>query len=179
MGTGSGDGKDGSAHNELKSFSRGKGFAASLLILGVFFLVFHSGAPKVAYVSTGKLMIGFSEANVIDKELKVEDDAWRAQLKSLEDSLHGQMDKMSKDYNKASTAQKKEMQDMLSARNQQMNNFRQANMQKMEEEREKKMQSVFDKVNVFLKEYREEARVFDHLRHRVGREHRVRRRSAV
>jgi Skp family chaperone for outer membrane proteins len=60
---------------------------------------------------------------------------------------------MSKEYNVATPAKKKELQDMLSARNQQVNNFREANVQKTEQLRETKMQAVFDKVNVFLKEY--------------------------
>lgn len=44
-------------------------------------------------------MVGFSEANNIEKELKEEDDKWPAQLKSFQDSLQLQIDKMSKEYN--------------------------------------------------------------------------------
>jgi hypothetical protein len=80
--------------------------------------------PHIAYVDTGKLMVGFSKANNVDKEVKVEDDAWHAQLKVLADSLNTQMMTMSKEYNTAPPAKKKELQDMLSARNQQINNFK-------------------------------------------------------
>jgi Skp family chaperone for outer membrane proteins len=110
-------------------------------------------APKVAYINTGKLMVGFSESAKIEKELKAEDDRWQAQYKALSDSLQAQIDKMSKEYNAASTAKKKELQDMLSARNQQVNNFKQANLRRMDELKQKKLQTVFDKANVFLSEY--------------------------
>jgi outer membrane protein len=109
--------------------------------------------PRIAYVNTGKLMIGFSESNKVEKELKAEDDKWQAQLKQLQDSLQGVINTMSKEYDKAPPAKKKELQDMLSARNQQVNNFKQANMRKMDEMRQKKMQGVFDKANVYINEY--------------------------
>ncbi len=44
---------------------------------------FYFLTPRIAYVDTGKLMVGFSEANNVDKEVKLEDDAWHAQLRSL------------------------------------------------------------------------------------------------
>jgi hypothetical protein len=44
-------------------------------------------SPKIAYIDTGKLMVGFSEANKVEKVVKVEDDKWQAQLKVLQDSL--------------------------------------------------------------------------------------------
>jgi Skp family chaperone for outer membrane proteins len=109
--------------------------------------------PRIAYVNTGKLMIGFSESAKVEKEIKVEDDQWQGQLKQLQDSLQGTINNMSKEYNSATPAKKKEMQDMLSARNQQVNNFKQANMRRIDDLRQKKMQGVFDKVNVYLGEY--------------------------
>jgi outer membrane protein len=109
--------------------------------------------PRIAYVSTGKLMIGFSEASKVENELKVEGDKWQAQLKSLQDSLQTTINNMSKEYNTATPAKKKELQDMLSARNQQVNNFRQANIRKMEDLKQKKMQGVYDKANVYISEY--------------------------
>jgi Skp family chaperone for outer membrane proteins len=123
------------------------------LSIAAFFFLSHLFSPRIAYINTGKLMVGFSEANNIEKEIKAEDDKWQAQLKALQDSLQSQIDKMSKEYNTATPVKKKELQDMLSARNQQVNNFRQANIRKMEELRQKKMQTVFDKANVFMTEY--------------------------
>lgn len=109
--------------------------------------------PRIAYINTGKLLVGFSEASKVESELKVEDDKWQAQYKALNDSLQAQINKMSKEYNTATSAKKKELQDMLSARNQQVNNFRQANMRNMDMLRQKMMQTVFDKANVYLAEY--------------------------
>jgi outer membrane protein len=109
--------------------------------------------PRIAYVNTGKLMVGFAESNKVEKEIKAEDDKWQAQYKQLKDSLEAAVKTMSKDYNSAIPAKKKEMQDMLSARNQEVNNYKQVNTRKMEELRQKKMQGVFEKVNVYLGEY--------------------------
>jgi outer membrane protein len=109
--------------------------------------------PKIAYVNTGKLLVGFSEAAKTENEIKAEDDKWQAQLKQLQDSLQATINAMSKDYDKSTITKKKEFQDLLSARNQQVNNFRQANIKKIEELRQKKMQGVFDKVNVYMGEY--------------------------
>jgi Skp family chaperone for outer membrane proteins len=80
-------------------------------IINYFFLT-----TRIAYVNTGKLMVGFSEANKVEREIKAEDDKWQAQLKILQDSLQAQIDRMSKEYDRAPVAKKKELQDMLSAR---------------------------------------------------------------
>ena len=109
--------------------------------------------PKIAYVDTSKLMVGFSEAAEVERELNAEDKKWREQLKELEDSLQASIDRMSKEYERAGAAKKKALQDGLSARNQQINNFRRANMRKMEKLRSTKMKSVMDKANVYLTEY--------------------------
>jgi outer membrane protein len=110
-------------------------------------------SPKIAYVNTGKLMVGFSEASKIEKELKTEEDKWRAEAKTIEDSLQKTVNTMSSEYNKASAAKQKEMQDMLSARNQQLNNFKQANMRRIEKMRNEKMQGVYEKANIYFAEY--------------------------
>jgi outer membrane protein len=109
--------------------------------------------PKLAYVNTGKLIVGFSEAAKVEKELKAEDEKWRGQLKILQDSLQAAINLMSKEYDKASVGRKKELQDFLSAQNQQVNNFQQANMAKIEEMRQKKMGSIFEKANVYMAEF--------------------------
>lgn len=130
------------------------GFATTVILLIAYALVDHIFlTPKIAFVDTGKLLVGFSEAAKVEKEIKTEDDKWQAQLKILQDSLQSTINLMSKNYDNAPVAKKKEFQDQLSARNQQINNFRQANLKKMEELRQKKMQGVFEKVNLFVAEY--------------------------
>jgi outer membrane protein len=121
--------------------------------LAISFGVFFWKTPRIAYVNTSKLMIGFSEAAKIDHEIKAEEDKIQAQLKLLQDTLQGTVDNMSKTYDNAPPAKKKELQDLLSARNQQINNFRQASTRRMDELRQKNMQGVIDKINVFLGEY--------------------------
>ncbi|MGA3050455.1 MAG: hypothetical protein ABSE00_00845 [Chitinispirillaceae bacterium] len=59
----------------------------SLAIAGALFFMVGAKSPKIAYIDTGKLMVGFSEANKVEKVVKVEDDKWQAQLKVLQDSL--------------------------------------------------------------------------------------------
>lgn len=127
---------------------------ATVALLLIYGLVDHFLlTPKIAYVNTGKLMVGFSQASKIESDLKTEDEKWQKQYKVLQDSLQSDMNKMSKEYNAATTAHKKELQDMLSARNQQVNNFKQANARRMDELKQKSMQSVFEKANVYLAEY--------------------------
>jgi outer membrane protein len=138
-----------------KTFSP-KSLFVSCFILSVLFGVlanYFFFTPRIAYINTGKLLIGFSESNKLEKELKAENDKWQTQLKELEDSIQTQVNAMSKEYNGAAPARKKELQDMLSAKNQQANNFRQANARRMDEMRQKKMQTVFDKANIFIAEY--------------------------
>jgi Skp family chaperone for outer membrane proteins len=109
--------------------------------------------PRIAFVNTAKLMVGFSEAAKAEKDIKTEEDKWQGQYKLLQDSVQAEIALISKEYDKASAARKKEMQDMLAARNQQANNYRQASLKKMEEVKAMKMKSVFEKVNVFLAEF--------------------------
>lgn len=108
---------------------------------------------KIAYVETSRLMVGFSESNNVQKQLKAENDKWQAQLKTLQDSLQAMINTMSKEYDSAKPARQKELQDMLSARNQQINNFKLANEKKMAQLEQEKLKGVIDKVNVYIAEY--------------------------
>lgn len=128
--------------------------STALVIIAVYAVINQKYlTPRIAYVNTGKLLVGFAETNNIEKEIKVEEDKWQAQYKLLQDSLEATIKGMTKEYNDAAPAKKKEMQDMLSARNQEVNNFKQVNVRKIEELRQKKMQGNFEKINVYLAEY--------------------------
>jgi Skp family chaperone for outer membrane proteins len=83
--------------------------------------------PKIAYVDTSKLMLGFSEANKVEREIKAEDDKWKDKLKTMQDSLKASIDTMSKYYDISKPAQKKALQDNLSALNQRVNSLRRLN----------------------------------------------------
>lgn len=109
--------------------------------------------PRIAYVNTGKLMVGFSESAKVEKEIAAEEEKWQADLKEMEKKLKAAVDSMSVQFDTASAAKKKELQDMLSARNQQINNFRQVNMRRMDEMKKKKMSTVIDKINVYTTEF--------------------------
>ena len=92
---------------------------------------FISPPPKIAYVDTAKLMVGFNEAARIDRELKEKDDKWKKQLKELKDSLAAHIDLMGKEYDNANLKRKKDLQTMLTIHNQNVNNFREANQKKI------------------------------------------------
>ncbi len=109
--------------------------------------------PRLAFVDTNKMLVGFREAAAVEKELKKRDDVWRRKAEVLEDSAKALMDRMSKEYDAASAARKRELQDMLAARNKELANFTQANMRQMEKMKQRKMQPVVDKVNLYLNEY--------------------------
>lgn len=131
---------------------------SSLLTILILIILVLTGyhiffTPRIAYVDTSKLLVGFSEAARAENELKVENDKWQKQQKALEDSLQAAVNSMSKEYNSAKPARQKELQDLLSARNQQINNFRQANLKKMEKLRQEKMKNVYEKANLFMAEY--------------------------
>ena len=109
--------------------------------------------PKIAYVDTGRLMVAFSEASKVEKELKTDDAKWREQLKVLQDSLRSAIDTMSKYFDGATSTRKKELQDNLSGWNQRVNNFRSANEKRMQGLQAEKMKGVIEKANVYIKEY--------------------------
>ena len=85
-------------------------------------------SPKIAYVDTGKLMVGFNEANKVDRELKEVEKEWKDKLKILKDSLAAHVELMNKEYDKSPLKRKKDLQTQLTIQNQQINNFREANM---------------------------------------------------
>ncbi len=70
----------------------------SLTIAGTFFFLSGLSSPHIAYIDTGKLIVGFSEADNVERAVKVEDDKWQVSLKVLQDSLQAQVDRMSKEY---------------------------------------------------------------------------------
>jgi Skp family chaperone for outer membrane proteins len=106
-----------------------------------------------AFVDTQRLLTGFKEAHKVNKEIQVEDEKWRKDLKAIEDSLKAHMDYMSAHYDASDAKKKKEMQDELSLRNQQMNNFERMNMKRVQELTDKKMAGVYEKINTFMKEF--------------------------
>jgi len=53
--------------------------------------------PKIAYVDTAKIMVGFNEAARVQRFLQEEDDKWKKQLKELQDSLASHVDVMTKE----------------------------------------------------------------------------------
>ena len=59
----------------------------SLVIAGTLFFALGSKSAKIAYIDTGKLLVGFSEADNVERAVKVEDDKWQVELKILQDSL--------------------------------------------------------------------------------------------
>ena len=118
------------------------------VVIGHYFLT-----PKIAYVNTGKVMVGFSDAAKVEKELSAEEEKWQKQLQEMEKELKAAVDSMSLEFNSAPAARKKELQDMLSARNQQINNFKQVNNRRMNELKAKKMKTVIDKINVYTAEF--------------------------
>jgi Skp family chaperone for outer membrane proteins len=126
---------------------------ALFLSIAAIFVHSYFFIPRIAYVDTNKLMIGFSEANRVEKELKAEDDKWRGQLKMIKDSVQASIDIMSKEFNTAKPDRRKELEDNLSAWNQRANNFRQANMEKMEKLKAEKIGTVYQKINVFMAEF--------------------------
>lgn len=114
---------------------------------------FYFAPPKIAYIDSSKLIIGFSEAAKVEKTIKGENEKWQKQLKELEDSLQASVTTMTKEYNGAKAARKKELQDMLSARNQEINNFRQANMRNIEKMQKSEMTAIYSKANLYIAEY--------------------------
>src|SRR6185369_7675715 len=59
------------------------------------------GARKIAFVDTQRLMTTFKEANKVNKELEAADGKWKADLKSMEDSLKAYMDTMTVKFDAA------------------------------------------------------------------------------
>ena len=57
---------------------------------------FLKPSPRIAYVDTAKLMVGFSEASRVQNELQAEDEKWRKQLGVLQDSVQAAVDTMSR-----------------------------------------------------------------------------------
>jgi outer membrane protein len=108
---------------------------------------------RIAFVDTGRLMTGFTEAHKVNKEIKADDEKWRANLKVMEDSLQSFMDTMTVRFDAADVKTKRALQDELASRNQQINNYTAAQGRKMEEAAGKRMATVYEKINSFMKEY--------------------------
>jgi len=96
-----------------------------MMVLAVVFSVvicrYLLPVPKIAYVDTGKLMVGFNEAAKVDRELQEVEKEWQSKIKILNDSLAAQVEKVSKEFDNASLQRKQELQTQLSILNQQVN----------------------------------------------------------
>jgi Skp family chaperone for outer membrane proteins len=110
-------------------------------------------SKRIAFVDTARLMTGFKEANKVNKEIQAEDETWKKDLKAIDDSLKAFMDTMTVKYDRADLKTKKEMQEELEVKNQQRNNFERQQIKRMQDLTQKKMATVYDKINVLMKEY--------------------------
>jgi Skp family chaperone for outer membrane proteins len=124
-----------------------------IIIIGYALVNYLFLTPRIAYVESSRLTIGFAEAAKVDRELQAADKEWRDKLKLLQDSLAVFIQTMAVEYDKSSAAKKRELQDLLSAKNQQINNFRDANVKKIQSMQAERMKSVFDKANIYIDEY--------------------------
>jgi outer membrane protein len=109
--------------------------------------------PKIAYVDTSKLLVGFSSSAKVAEEMKAEEDIFQKKLKMIQDSIKSIVESMSVEYNTAKVNRKKELQSMLSAENQRYNNYEYAETKRLAELNNKKLQSAMDKANIFVQEY--------------------------
>jgi outer membrane protein len=131
---------------------------AIVLILGsvaiiVSLLSWFTLKPQYSFVDTQRLLLGFKEANTIDKSIAESEKVWRSDMKRMEDTIMAFMDLMNKEYNTASKSKKYEYQQELSTLNQQLNNFRDINMRQSQKKRAELMDGVFQKINVYMAEY--------------------------
>jgi outer membrane protein len=115
--------------------------------------LFQGNARQIAFVDTQRLMTGFKEAHKVNKELEAEDGKWKADFKSMEDSLKTYMETMTAKFDAADVKTKRQMQDELAMRNQQINNFQRYHTKRMQDMTQEKMQGVYAKINAFMKEY--------------------------
>lgn len=128
-------------------------FLCVSVLLSALALFFSIKQPKIAYVNTSKLVVGFAESAQAERAVKAEEEKLQANLKMLEDSVKAKVELMSKDYNSATAARKKELQDLLTAENQRYNNYKYAGYKQLDELRAKKLQAAMDKANVYMQEY--------------------------
>lgn len=124
-----------------------------LLVNVIILFSIISKQPKISYINSARLSVGFSEAALVDKKLKVEEEKVKEQLKTLKDSVKTLMNVMSKEYDNAKPARKRELQDLLEAANKRVGNFTYANRKRLEKLRKEKMTDVINKLNVYIAEY--------------------------
>jgi Skp family chaperone for outer membrane proteins len=123
------------------------------IALSSFVFSHRASSPKIAFVNTQRLLMGFKDAIKVNKEVTDEDAKWRGAMKTMDDSLKAFMDSMSVKYDKADLKKKKDMQDELAVRNQEIGNFERVNTQKMQKLSQEKLAAVYQKVDAFLKEF--------------------------
>ena len=112
-----------------------------------------SAPAKIVYVDTTKLLLGFSEANTINKELEGEQKEYETNLQALRDSVKNQMDVMSKEFDASSDSVKLEMRKKLQQFNENMNRYESNGREEMMKRHQEKLTKVLQKVNAFIEEY--------------------------
>ena len=108
---------------------------------------------KIAYVDSSKLMIGFSEANKVNKEIEAEKKQYEENLKVLEDSVKANMDLMSKEFDSATPKKKNELREKLREWNTKMNRYQKAGAEEVANKHQQKMEVIIKKMNAYITEY--------------------------
>ena len=115
-----------------------------------------NGSMRIAYVDSSRLMVGFSEADKINKEIEAEKKQYEENLKALEDSVKAHMGLMSKEYDSASPQNKQELREKLREWNVKMNQYQKAGAEEIAKKHQEKMGAVIKKMNAFISEYGKE-----------------------
>lgn len=122
--------------------------AATLAVIKVF-----SPIRKLAYIETSRLLVGYSEADAANKELKAADEKWQKQFTAMKDSLQTLINPLSAEYEKAPAARKKEIEILINTFNQQLSTAQQENAASIQKSYDEKMKVITQKIDQYISEY--------------------------
>ena len=127
--------------------------AALLAAAGLSAYLTKRTQPRVGVVDNNVLMSQFSEAIQAQKNLDALEAEWKANIKTIGDSLHSVMDSLSDRYAKANEADRKKMQDHLNHWNEEYSRYTGA-VEKMRTLKQKEILTpVLEKVNGFVRNW--------------------------
>ncbi len=116
-------------------------------------MIFNNSKGEVVYADANRLFNEYKETAVLKKEFEVKRTSMQANVDSLMQDWEKELKLYEKERNSMSTKELKLKEELLSTKQSNINNYQQAIQQQIGEEDQKMTQSVFNEINLVVKEY--------------------------
>jgi outer membrane protein len=119
----------------------------------LFFLFFYKSAPRVAYVSSGKLLAEYKGMIDAKAEYQKKAQTWQANIDTLLSGVKGSIDVYERSMAKMSNKERQLSEELIRTKQKQLQDYQTAMRDKAQQEDYAMTSKVLNEVNAFMEKY--------------------------